>query len=115
MYLSLAISYWLMLPPALIAAGMLLRVFIIFHDCGHGSFFKSHKANRLLGLLCGVITFTPFDDWKHEHAAHHASAQDLDRRGAIEFKMAAPCLRFNARIVNEVAHQMIQRNLFEVL
>lgn len=75
------ISLWYLCPLILLAAGLVVRIFIIQHDCGHGSFLPSHRANRLLGLLCGVITFTPFDDWKHEHAAHHASAQDLERRG----------------------------------
>ncbi len=74
-------SLWFLCPLVLIAAGLVVRVFIIQHDCGHGSFLPSHRANRLLGTLCGILTFTPFDDWKHEHAAHHASAQDLERRG----------------------------------
>ena len=72
---------WYLCPLLVLAAGLVVRIFIIQHDCGHGSFLPSHKANRLLGFLCGVITFTPFDDWKHEHAAHHAMAQDLERRG----------------------------------
>lgn len=74
-------SLWYLCPLILLAAGLVVRIFIMQHDCGHGSFLDSHKANRFLGLLCGVITFTPYDDWKHEHAAHHAGAQDLDRRG----------------------------------
>jgi omega-6 fatty acid desaturase (delta-12 desaturase) len=73
--------WYLCLPMMIVAAGLTVRIFIMQHDCGHGSFLKSHKANRFLGLVCGVITFTPYDDWKHEHAAHHASAQDLERRG----------------------------------
>ncbi|HLK57968.1 MAG TPA: fatty acid desaturase [Chthonomonadaceae bacterium] len=75
------LSLWFLCPLVALAAGLLVRVFIFQHDCGHGSFLASHKANRLLGYLCGVLTFTPYDDWKHEHAAHHAAAQDLDRRG----------------------------------
>lgn len=71
---------WLV-PPVIVAAGLLVRIFIFQHDCGHGSFFASQKANRILGYFCGILTFTPFDDWKHEHAAHHAAAQDLERRG----------------------------------
>lgn len=74
-------SLWYLCPLIVLAAGLTVRIFIMQHDCGHGSFLASHRANRLLGLLCGVITFTPYDDWKHEHAAHHASAQDLERRG----------------------------------
>lgn len=75
------VSYWFIFPLTVVAAGLVVRIFIFQHDCGHGSFFASRRANRLLGYLCGVLTFTPFEDWRHNHAAHHSSAQDLDRRG----------------------------------
>jgi acyl-lipid omega-6 desaturase (Delta-12 desaturase) len=78
---SLESSFWLTLPLTLLTAGFLVRVFIIFHDCGHGSFFKSQRANDLLGILTGILAFTPYYDWKHEHAIHHATSGDLDRRG----------------------------------
>jgi acyl-lipid omega-6 desaturase (Delta-12 desaturase) len=81
MYLSLSVSYWLTLPLALIASGLLVRVFIIFHDCGHGSFFKSRVANDILGNIAGVLCFTPYYRWRWEHAVHHSSSGDLDRRG----------------------------------
>jgi omega-6 fatty acid desaturase (delta-12 desaturase) len=81
MYLSLAVSYWLTFPLAVLAAGFLVRVFIIFHDCGHGSFFRSRKANEVVGFVAGVLTFTPYRHWRWEHALHHSSAGDLDRRG----------------------------------
>jgi acyl-lipid omega-6 desaturase (Delta-12 desaturase) len=81
MYLSLAVSWWLTLPLAVLAGAFLVRTFIIFHDCGHGSFFKSATANHLLGAITGALTFTPFYHWRWEHAIHHASAGDLDRRG----------------------------------
>ncbi len=81
MYLSLAVSYWLALPLAILAAGFLVRVFIIFHDCGHGSFFRSQRAADRLGFITGVLTFTPYFHWRWEHALHHWSAGDLDRRG----------------------------------
>lgn len=81
MYRSLAVSYWLTGALAVLAAGFLVRVFIIFHDCGHGSFFKSRKANDVLGFVTGVLSFTPYHHWRGEHALHHASAGDLDRRG----------------------------------
>ena len=77
----LSISFWLMLPISFIAAGFLIRTFIIFHDCGHGCFFKSKKANNVWGFLTGVLTFTPFQFWQHEHAVHHTQAGDLDKRG----------------------------------
>ncbi len=81
MTLSVKVSYWLTLLLAFPTAGFLVRTFIIFHDCGHGSFFKSRKANDFLGILTGLINFTPYYRWRHEHAIHHATAGDLDRRG----------------------------------
>jgi omega-6 fatty acid desaturase (delta-12 desaturase) len=59
----------------------MMRIFIIFHDCGHGSFFKSQRANTFVGWITGVLTFTAFYYWTRDHAIHHASAGDLDRRG----------------------------------
>ena len=81
MYLSVSISWWLTGPLAVLAGAFLVRVFIIFHDCGHGSFFKTTAANHTLGAITGALTFTPFYHWRWEHAIHHASAGDLDRRG----------------------------------
>ena len=81
MYRSLAISYWLTVPLVILAGAFLVRVFIIFHDCGHGSFFKSAKANDILGFITGVLTLTPYYQWRWEHALHHGTAGDLDRRG----------------------------------
>jgi len=81
MYRSLEIGYWLTLILAVPTAGFMVRLFIIFHDCCHGSFFKSMKANDRLGLVLGVFVWTPFYQWKHSHAIHHATAGDLDRRG----------------------------------
>lgn len=81
MYLSLAYSYWLTLILAVPMAGLLVRIFIIQHDCGHGSFFKSRQANDWLGTICGVITLTPYYYWRKSHAIHHASAGSLEHRG----------------------------------
>jgi omega-6 fatty acid desaturase (delta-12 desaturase) len=81
MYRSLSVSYWLTVPLAILASGFLVRIFIIFHDCGHGSFFKTRKANDVWGIITGVLTFTPYYLWRWEHAVHHASSGDLDRRG----------------------------------
>jgi omega-6 fatty acid desaturase (delta-12 desaturase) len=81
MYRSLEISYWLTLLLAIPTAGFMVRTFIIFHDCGHGSFFKSSKANNTLGIITGILTLTPYFHWRHDHAIHHATASDLDRRG----------------------------------
>jgi omega-6 fatty acid desaturase (delta-12 desaturase) len=81
MYFTLSFSYWLTALLAVLAGGLLVRVFIIFHDCGHGSFFGSKAANDATGFLTGLLTFTPYVLWKREHAQHHATAGDLDQRG----------------------------------
>ena len=81
MYRSLEVGYWLTLILAVPTAGFMVRLFIVFHDCCHGSFFKTMKANDRMGLVLGVLVLTPFYQWKHSHAIHHATAGDLDRRG----------------------------------
>ena len=81
MGLSLSVGYWLTLLLAIPTGGLLVRLFIFQHDCGHGSFFHSRRANRTVGMLLGVLTFTPYEDWRYAHALHHASHGDLDRRG----------------------------------
>jgi acyl-lipid omega-6 desaturase (Delta-12 desaturase) len=78
---SLSVSWWLVPPLVVIAGGLLVRTFIIFHDCGHGSFFASRFANDFWGCIAGVLTFTPYYNWRGEHAIHHGSAGDLDKRG----------------------------------
>lgn len=80
-YRSLEVHYVLTLIIAFVAGMFAFRTFIIFHDCGHGSFFKSQRANDIVGILTGIITFTPYYAWRHSHAVHHASSGDLDRRG----------------------------------
>ncbi len=81
MYFSLRGPYWLTLMAALPAAGLLTRLFIFQHDCGHGAFFRSRVANNLVGGLLGVLTLTPYRYWRRTHAAHHGASGDLDRRG----------------------------------
>jgi acyl-lipid omega-6 desaturase (Delta-12 desaturase) len=78
---SISISWWLALPLVLLGGGLLIRTFIIFHDCGHGSFFASNAANNFWGSISGLLTFTPYYHWRDEHAVHHGTAGDLDRRG----------------------------------
>lgn len=78
---STEISYWLTLALAFPAAGFMVRTFILFHDCCHGSFFRSHRANNILGLITGVMTLTPYSEWRRSHSIHHATSGDLDRRG----------------------------------
>jgi acyl-lipid omega-6 desaturase (Delta-12 desaturase) len=81
MYAMLDVSYWITLALAVPAAGFLVRTFIIMHDCGHGSFVPSRRANEVIGFITGAITLTPFAQWRRDHALHHASSGDLDRRG----------------------------------
>ena len=73
--------YWITLALAVVAAGFMVRIFTLFHDCCHGSFFASRRANTILGYVSGIVTFTPFEDWRYSHNLHHATAGDLDRRG----------------------------------
>ena len=81
MYLLLDVSYLLVLALAVPTAGFLLRTYIIFHDCTHGSFLPSKRANAWLGRALGLLVYSPFHAWRHSHAVHHATAGDLDRRG----------------------------------
>ncbi len=97
MYRALEVGYWLTLILSVPAAGFMVRMFILFHDCCHGSFLKTQKANDRMGLMLGVLVWTPYFEWKHDHAIHHATAGDLDRRGigdvytmTVEEYMAAP-------------------------
>ena len=78
---SLAISPLLALVLALPAAGLIVRTFIFMHDCAHGSFFASRWLNDAVGFVTGVLTLTPYAQWRRDHALHHASSGDLDRRG----------------------------------
>ncbi|WP_112179411.1 MULTISPECIES: fatty acid desaturase [Paraliobacillus] len=80
-YQSLSISIFLSIAVSIVAAGFVVRTFIIFHDCAHQSFFKNKKANRILGTVTGVITHFPFEKWKRSHSIHHATSSNLDKRG----------------------------------
>jgi omega-6 fatty acid desaturase (delta-12 desaturase) len=80
MYLSFGYSYWITLAISPLAAGFQLRLFIIFHDCCHLSFFKSQKANAIVGSVLGVVVFTPYYHWRFYHAIHHATTGNLTKR-----------------------------------
>src|SRR5262245_4478957 len=112
MYRSLSVGYWLTLLLVVPAGGFMARLFIIFHDCCHGSFFKTARANDLLGLVLGVFVFTPYYEWKHSHAIHHATSGDLDRRGigdvytmTVEEYLAAPWYK-------KVGYRILRNPLF---
>src|SRR5205807_7656957 len=81
MYLALDVSYLLALALVLPAAGFLVRTFVVFHDCAHGSLFASKRANRYVGRVLGLFVLSPFQRWRHDHAVHHATSGDLGRRG----------------------------------
>jgi acyl-lipid omega-6 desaturase (Delta-12 desaturase) len=81
MYRSLDYSYWITILLSLVASGFLIRIFIIFHDCGHRSFFTSTKANTFTGILTGILTLTPYYIWHHQHKIHHSTSGNLDKRG----------------------------------
>jgi omega-6 fatty acid desaturase (delta-12 desaturase) len=81
MYLLLDTSFLLVLALTIPAAGFLLRTFIVFHDCAHGSFLPTKRANAWLGTALGLVVYECFLNWRHSHAVHHATAGDLDRRG----------------------------------
>ncbi len=79
--------YWLCLLLAIPAAGFLVRLFMIQHDCGHTSFFRHRLANDWVGRVIGVLTLTPYDCWRRNHAEHHATSGNLDRRGTGDVDM----------------------------
>jgi omega-6 fatty acid desaturase (delta-12 desaturase) len=111
MYRLLDVSYLLTLAVAIPAAGFLLRTYIVFHDCTHGSFLPTKRANGWLGSLLALIVYHPFAAWRHAHAVHHASAGDLDRRGVgdvttwtvAEYNSKSPRERLSYRLFRHPA------------
>ena len=101
----------LTIPLLFIVAGLLVRTFVLMHDCAHGSFFQSRRANDLVGFFTGVLTLTPFAQWRRDHALHHASSGDLDRRGhgdvptltVREYQQLSPRRRLAYRITRHPA------------
>ena len=87
MWASLDIGYWLCLLLSVPAAGFLVRLFMIQHDCGHGAFFRQRVVNDWVGRVIGVVTLTPYDFWRRSHAIHHAGSGNLDRRGIGDIDM----------------------------
>jgi len=99
-------SVWLSIPFVIAAAGFLVRVFLIQHDCGHGAFFQNRSTNDWVGRCLGVLTFTPYADWKHSHAMHHASSGNLEQRGfgdidtmtVSEYEALTPLMQLRYRL-----------------
>lgn len=109
MYALSDVSYWISLSLAPLAAGFLVRIFIIQHDCGHLSFFAGRRANNVLGFACSLLTLTPYASWRRQHAGHHGIWNDLDRRqsGAdiysscltvAEYRALSPLRRWGYRV-----------------
>jgi omega-6 fatty acid desaturase (delta-12 desaturase) len=127
-YAALQVSWLLALGLTVPAAGLMIRIFIIQHDCGHGSFFRSARANRWAGVLCSLFTFTPYESWRRQHAGHHAHWNNLDRRGSgldiysdcrtvREYRQMSPTRRLAYRLVRHpiVAHLIFPPLIFLVL
>jgi omega-6 fatty acid desaturase (delta-12 desaturase) len=120
---TIKISYWLTLPFIFLAAGFLVRNFIIFHDCGHQSFFASRRANDIVGFITGILSYTPYVAWRHDHALHHASSGDLDRRGngdiwmmtVKEYMNASPKDQFIYRFYRDPFIQFLIMPIFAFL
>lgn len=114
MYALLPVSYLLVLVLAVPTAGFLLRTFIVFHDCAHGSFFPNRTANNWIGVGCGLLVYTPFHSWRHEHAVHHATAGDLDHRGMGDVDTLTVAEYLNRRWPRRLEYRLM-RNPFVLL
>ncbi|MDG4657242.1 fatty acid desaturase [Ectobacillus antri] len=110
-YKSLAVSYALTFPITVLAAGFLVRVFIIFHDCCHYSFFKSRRANKILGTITGVLTLFPYNQWQHSHSVHHATSGNLDKRGVGDIWMMTVDEYIAASFWTRVAYRLYRNPL----
>ena len=106
-FATLGVSIFLTLALAIPAAGFLVRTFIVFHDCGHGSMLPSKRANAYLGAFTGLLVLAPFTRWRHDHAVHHATSGDLERRGVgdvltltvAEYRARSPRGRLAYRLI----------------
>ena len=107
---------WLLLTP--VAAGFLVRIFIIQHDCGHGAFFRSKRANDIVGYACSVMTLAPYASWRRQHAGHHGVWNDLDRRDrgvdiystcltVAEYEALSP----RAKLLHRISHHPLLTHL----
>ncbi|MEW5846238.1 MAG: fatty acid desaturase [Bacteroidota bacterium] len=112
MYYSLKVSYWLTLVLSLLAAGFLVRIFIIFHDCGHGSFFRSEKLNRLVGIPLGLLVFTPYHRWHRDHFIHHSTVGNLDKRGIGDVETLTVKEYLNLSKWGKIKYRMYRHPLF---
>lgn len=112
MYLSLRIGYWLTLLLALPAAGFLVRIFIIQHDCGHGSFLKSRRINDMIGSACSLFTLIPYKFWRKSHAVHHAHHAELEERGIGDIWTMTVDEYWTAPLWKRAAYRVFRHPLF---
>ncbi len=104
--------YWLLtVALSLLAAGFLVRTFVVFHDCAHGSLFASGRANRWVGRLAGLAVLSPFARWRHDHAVHHATAGDLDRRGVGDIVTLTVAEYFSRPMRGRLAYRAVRNPL----
>jgi len=128
MYIVAGFSYWLAVPFAPLAAGFLVRIFIIQHDCGHGAFFRTRRANDMLGIICSLVTLAPYAAWKRQHAGHHGIWNNLDRRQSgldiysscltvAEYSALTPGARWRHRLIHHplVANVLLPPLVFLLL
>ncbi|NEU31781.1 fatty acid desaturase [bacterium LRH843] len=111
-YQSLTISVWLTFGFAIVAAGIVIRIFIVFHDCCHGSFFKSKKMNNLVGTITGVITMFPYEKWKRDHSIHHATSGNLDKRGTGDIWVMTINEYAQASFMERLAYRLYRNPIF---
>ena len=111
MYVTLGVSPALTGVLAIAAAGFLLRVFVMFHDCAHGSLLPSRRANAVLGTVLGLLVLSPFRRWRHDHAVHHATSGDLDRRGVGDIVTLTVAEYRARRWRGRVAYRLIRNPL----
>jgi acyl-lipid omega-6 desaturase (Delta-12 desaturase) len=127
-YWAAQVSTLLALALTIPTGGLLVRVFIVQHDCGHGSFFASRRANDVVGTICSLMTLTPYANWRRQHAGHHANWNNLDRRNSgadiyshcltvVEYRALSPWRRFFYRVPRHpfVAHLIIPPLVFFML
>ena len=107
--------YWLTLLLSVPTAGLLVRLFIIQHDCGHGSFFASRLANDILGRALSLLTLTPYSSWKAGHAAHHASTGNLDRRGSGDVETMTVAEYQSSGFLRRLGYRLYRNPLVMVL
>jgi acyl-lipid omega-6 desaturase (Delta-12 desaturase) len=109
--IRLGASLLITLALAVIAVPFYIRIFIFLHDCGHGSFFHNTKANTILAYVCGIFTFTPYEQWRHDHAIHHLNVSNLDRRGPGEITIMTVDEYLESPMLNRIVYRLY-RNPF---